>query len=891
MRLRKSWCLVIALIAGLSTAAWTHSNSVQNQNSSAVTNDGKIPISTKSAEARKEFLLGRDLFDRGLVPDAIPHFEKAISLDPDFASAELARANSAVRDPKGAFEHVQKAVSLADKVSEGERLLILATEAELKGDPMKWKGSLEKLVAAYPNDERAENELATFYFATQQYQLAIDHSKKTTALAPNFAPAYDLLGYSYREQGDYADAESAFKKYTELIPDSPDPYDAYAELLLKMGKFEESIAQYRKALAINPKFESSRYGISADEMYLGRPEAAQAILQEMADKAENESDQRAAYFGMAILYCDAGKFDQALKPVDKMYDLSVERKDPTAIALVLQLQGWIMMEMGNHDGAKRKFDGALQSIETSNLPQEVKDNWTVRHHLDLAALAIAQKDYAAAKAHAAEFRQGAEHSKDPGELQQVHEMAGRIALAENDYANAVVELQQADLQDARNLYWLGLAYQGKGDAAKAKDFFAKAAGSNSLPSIHYAFIRAKVLKMVQNKAVEGKDPALQSLYDQHRWFELRQMINGRDAPAFYKGAVASAFNDAVAAEKYLHEAVNLHPNSDSAEDAHSMLASLHMRSGQYKRAAEQLDDILKLKPEDADAQNARVLFEAWSKHPDQSTLRVRSTTIHADIKKDGVKLPVLIHGKTVHWLLDTGANFSLMSESEARMLGVGVDETSASVADSAGGSAKMRTAVVNELAIGGVQMRNVAFLILPDSQEPMSDWPRGERGVIGIQIATALQSIRWNRDGVFEVSSGSRQSTKDDSDLCFDGLSPVTRVQFEGKELDFQLDTGDQSGSQLWTRFANDFPTLVKQRGSESKQEIKQVGGANERATIVLPEIPLRIGGLNTALRPAQVFSKPVGDDFHHGLIGMDLLSQAREVRIDFVSMTLELLP
>jgi len=54
------------------------------------------------------------------------------------------------------------------------------------------------------------------------------------------------------------------------------------------------------------------------------------------------------------------------------------------------------------------------------------------------------------------------------------------------------------LQDARNLYWLGLAYQGKGDAAKAQEFFAKAAGFNSLPSIHYAFIRAKARKMVQD---------------------------------------------------------------------------------------------------------------------------------------------------------------------------------------------------------------------------------------------------------------------------------------------------------------------------------------------------------------------------------------------------------
>src|SRR5579864_8800253 len=241
MRFRCSWYLMLAFAAVLSTAGWTRPNDAPNQSPPAAADNGKIPITTKSEEAKKEFLLGRDLFDRGLVQDAIPHFDKAIALDPDFASAELARADSAVRDPKGVFEHLNKAVALAPKVSEGERLLILATEAQVKGDPAKWKDYLEKLVAAYPNDERAQNELANFYFATQQYPLAIDFSKKTIALAPNFAPAYDVLGYSYREQGDYGQAESAFKKYTELIPDSPDPYDAYAELLLKMGKFEESI--------------------------------------------------------------------------------------------------------------------------------------------------------------------------------------------------------------------------------------------------------------------------------------------------------------------------------------------------------------------------------------------------------------------------------------------------------------------------------------------------------------------------------------------------------------------------------------------------------------------------------------------------------------------------
>jgi hypothetical protein len=119
----------------------------------------------------------------------------------------------------------------------------------------------------------------------------------------------------------------------------------------------------------------------------------------------------------------------------------------------------------------------------------------------------------------------------------------------------------------------------------------------------------------------------------------------------------------------------------------------------------------------------------------------------------------------------------------------------------------------------------------------------------------------------------------------------VARVEFEDKELDFNLDTGDQSGSQLWTRFADDFAALLKKHGTKSSRQVAMVGGSNEKETVELPQMQLRAGGLNTTLRPAEVFFKPVGDDFHHGLLGMDVLSQAREVRIDFVSMRLDLLP
>src|SRR5215471_9779965 len=77
--------------------------------SDAPPDNEKISITTKSEEAKKEFLQGRDLFERLLANDSLQHFDKAIALDPDFALAELARANASPT-AKDFFEHLNKAV-------------------------------------------------------------------------------------------------------------------------------------------------------------------------------------------------------------------------------------------------------------------------------------------------------------------------------------------------------------------------------------------------------------------------------------------------------------------------------------------------------------------------------------------------------------------------------------------------------------------------------------------------------------------------------------------------------------------------------------------------------------------------------------------------------------
>lgn len=478
--------LIVALSGCARVAESTNKNPVAANTEPGAA--GKIPVTTASDAARKEFLQGRDLNEKLLIQDSIQHFDKAISLDPNFAWAELSRAQVSPTG-KEFFEHLKKAVGLSDKASNGEKLLILGTEAGANGNAPKQKEYLDQLVAAYPNDERANFALATYYFGQQDMPQAIQHYKRATDLAPNFSSAYNLLGYAYRQNVDYPNAELAFKKYIELIPNDPNPYDSYAELLLKMGKFDDSITQYRKALAVDPNFINSHQGIAAAQLYKGNADEAAAEVQKITDKARSDAERRTALLALTAIDIDSGKWDKALAEVDQQYALGEKTNDVPAMTGDMQLKGNIMLEMSKYDEAKALFERGLKMTEASSLSPDIKDNARLFHHYNLSRVALGKKDLATAKTEAEAFRKGSEAAKNPAQSRQAHELIGMIALAEKDYDKALSELQQSNQQNPYDLYRLCQAYQGKGDSSQAKGFCKKAAEFNSLPAVNYAFIR------------------------------------------------------------------------------------------------------------------------------------------------------------------------------------------------------------------------------------------------------------------------------------------------------------------------------------------------------------------------------------------------------------------
>jgi len=492
---------VIALMVAV-TAVFTAAGCSKQQApapAAPMSNAGKIPVTTTSDDARKEYVEGRSLAERLLVQDSIAHFDKAIALDANFGLAELGRANAS---PTGTefLDHLKKAVAVADKLSNGEKLQILAAEAGSNAKAAQQKDYLEQLVAAYPQDERAHFALGALLFGQQDASAAIEHFKKSNDIAPTYSAPYNQLGYAYRQVGDYDNAERAFKKYIELIPNDPNPYDSYGELLLKMGRFDDSIVQYRKALAIDPNFLASHLGISADLMYSGKAADAAAEIQQIAKKARSDADQRNAMFATTSLAVYTGKMDQALASLDQQHALGAKSSDTLGMVGDLQSKAAIYREIGKPAQAQAMLEQALKLADGSTLPDAIKANIRLFQHSGLARVSLARKDVATAKQEADAFAKVALASGAAGQARQAHELAGMIALQEKNWDAAISELQQASQQDAYNLYRLCQAYQGKGDTAKATEQCTAAAHFNPLPELNFSFIHAKAAKMAGAKS-------------------------------------------------------------------------------------------------------------------------------------------------------------------------------------------------------------------------------------------------------------------------------------------------------------------------------------------------------------------------------------------------------
>jgi len=147
----------------------------------------------------------------------------------------------------------------------------------------------------------------------------------------------------------------------------------------------------------------------------------------------------------------------------------------------------------------------------------------------------------------------------------------------------------------------------------------------------------------------------------------RQWLNSR-IPAPSPIAVASranALNQDEAAEKLLHRIIRRAPRSPEAGEAHKLLSRIYVRTGRYKRAADNLSEWLRDFPNSADAQAEQRDLGPFRGLPDQINGRRRTSVL----KHEGdLWAPLSVNGKECTFLMDTGAWVSVISQNAAERL-------------------------------------------------------------------------------------------------------------------------------------------------------------------------------------------------------------------------------
>jgi len=453
--------------------------------------DSKMPITTKSEEALQLFLKGRDLSERLRNQEAVEYFERAVEADPDFAMAHMFLAFSQP-SAKQFFASFNRCRALADRLSEGEQLVIRGFEAgAIYGDPVQQRRYYQRLVEAFPRDERVLSLLAGNYFNQQEWDDAVELYMRAADVNPDYSPAYNQMGYAYRSLGDFEKAETAFKRYIELIPDDPNPYDSYAELLLKMGRYEESIAYYERALTVNPQFSFSRLGISANRIMQEDYDAALEQLQTMYDSAADNGRRRQALYGKAVCYVDMGDFAAAHEQLRKAYVVDSADNDWPQMAADLGTMTRLYVEQGNLDEAASKTEQAVNVITDSDLSSGVKGQARINYILNLARIAIAQKDWGKSEELIAQYREKVDVARNPVQIRNAHELAGKLALGREQWDEAIREFDEANQQDPEILYLAAQAWEGKGEQARAEQSYQAALNFRSVGSLSYALVRLK----------------------------------------------------------------------------------------------------------------------------------------------------------------------------------------------------------------------------------------------------------------------------------------------------------------------------------------------------------------------------------------------------------------
>jgi tetratricopeptide (TPR) repeat protein len=297
-----------------------------------------------------------------------------------------------------------------------------------------------------------------------------------------------MIGYCQSALNNLPEAEKAFQSYIRLVPNNPNPYDSYAELLLKMGKYDESIAQYKRALEKDPQFVTSLAGIGNNFVFKGDFEQARKYYQEYSDKSVSVNGKLDALFLKAVTYVHEGNKEQAVATFDQYRALAEKENLPTNSINSYAFQGFTATESGDAESGMKYFDKATDLISKSELPQTTKENLITNSMLWRFYSLTANNDLDKAQAEYEKCKERIESRKNPNEVMFLNSLLGLLEIKKGEYDNAIKYFSQADNQDPWNWYFTAVAYEKKGDTQNSEKILDRITKYN-VNSLNLAFVR------------------------------------------------------------------------------------------------------------------------------------------------------------------------------------------------------------------------------------------------------------------------------------------------------------------------------------------------------------------------------------------------------------------
>jgi hypothetical protein len=236
-------------------------------------------------------------------------------------------------------------------------------------------------------------------------------------------------------------------------------------------------------------------------------------------------------------------------------------------------------------------------------------------------------------------------------------------------------------------------------------------------------------------------------------------------------------------------------------------------------------------------------------------------------------VPVQVNGVGTQLVFDTGANFSAVSESEAKRMGLSIRDSQATVAGGTGDNNPVRVASA-DIVLGSAHIRNVIFLVFSDKTMYFAPFRLQVRGFLGLPAIRALIRVGISRDGTVRIHPPETVAAGvGESNLFFDSLNAVMELSHGKQQLQLVVDTGAFS-SEFYPSFRDALSSEEISKMKPVRQKEASVGQTIvDRRIEQLPELLVAILGRQLRIKKANF--TPVSDDgrrYWDGWMGTDAM-------------------